>query len=54
MARFRAARGYGVCHAAMGSQYLFGQAFHLKVGAMADESKSPLRRLGQMTGRKLA
>jgi hypothetical protein len=43
-----------VPHAAMGGQYLFEQTFHLNVDAMDDESKSPLRKLEQITGRKLA
>ncbi|MGA9794538.1 MAG: hypothetical protein WBQ17_03280 [Rhizomicrobium sp.] len=41
-------------HTAAGAHILLKQPFPLKVGALADESKSPLRKLEQMTGRKLA
>lgn len=41
-------------HAGMSGQHVFEQTFYLKVAAMGDESRSPLRRLEKMTGRKLA
>ncbi|HEY1963181.1 MAG TPA: Kdo hydroxylase family protein, partial [Rhizomicrobium sp.] len=42
-----------VSHAAMGGQHLFEQTFYLPVGAMADESKSPLRILERLANRAL-
>jgi 3-deoxy-D-manno-oct-2-ulosonic acid (Kdo) hydroxylase len=43
-----------VSHAAMGGQHVFEQTFYLRVGAMADETKSPLRILERLAGRALA
>jgi hypothetical protein len=43
-----------VSHAAMAGQYQFEQTFLLPVSAMIDESRSPLRILEQLKGRRLA
>ena len=43
-----------VSHAAMAGQYQFEQTFLLPVGAMIDESRSPLRILEGLKGRRLA
>lgn len=42
-----------VSHAAMAGQYQFEQTFLLPVGAMMDETRSPLRILEQLKGRQL-
>ncbi|MGH8547672.1 MAG: Kdo hydroxylase family protein [Methylococcales bacterium] len=42
-----------VSHASMTGQYLLEQTFYLPVAAMMDPSKSPLRVLERLTGRKL-
>jgi hypothetical protein len=43
-----------VMHAAMGGQFLFEQTFSLPVEGQDDPSRSPLRTLERMTGRRLA
>ena len=43
-----------VSHAAMAGQYQFEQTFLLPVSAMLDESRSPLRILERLKGRRLA
>lgn len=43
-----------VSHAAMQGQYLFEQTFYLPVNAMLDESRSPLRVLENLLGKRLA
>jgi hypothetical protein len=43
-----------VSHAAMAGQYQLEQTFLLPVDAMLDESRSPLRILERLTGRRLA
>ena len=43
-----------VSHAAMAGQYQFEQTFLLPVSAMIDESRSPLRILERLKGRRLA
>jgi len=42
-----------VSHAVMSGQYLLEQTFYLPVSAMQDESKSPLRVLEKLVGKKL-
>lgn len=42
-----------VGHAAMSGQYQLEQTFHLPVAAMKDESRSPLRVLERLKGRRL-
>ncbi len=42
-----------VSHAAMSGQFLLEQTFYLPVASMKDPSKSPLRVLERLTGRKL-
>jgi hypothetical protein len=43
-----------VLHAAISGQYALEQTFYLDVEAMADPSRSPLRTLERLTGRRLA
>lgn len=43
-----------VSHAAMSGQFAFEQTFYIPVGAMQDDSRSPLRVLERLTGRALA
>jgi 3-deoxy-D-manno-octulosonic acid hydroxylase-like protein len=43
-----------VSHAAMAGQFAFEQTFYLPVDAMQDPSRSPLKVLERLTGRKLA